>query len=330
MILFFRTPSKSVIATQVDHQLDSNEINELCWLFGDAVLEKADSLEGFFVGPRREMITPWSTNAVEITQNMNLHGISRIEEYARLNASVGINGAVLDNVNASPKVLTTEYLDTVKAIADIMRPYGVRVYLAINFASPMALGATSTADPLDSSVKAWWKAKAKEIYALIPDFGGFLVKANSEGQPGPGDYHRSHADGANMLADALKPYGGTVIWRSFVYGANHKGEDRVMQAVEVEVTLVGDRPCGGDVPQEKLDALIARADSAVRELFDAEPIHGPSSTDANIPLAAGIPAICVSAAVGRGCHTRQEEIDLDQLPNGAKLSMRLMQEYFEI
>ena len=100
--------------------------------------------------------------------------------------------------------------------------------------------------------------------------------------------------------------------------------------VEVEVTLVGDRPCGGDVPQEKLDALIARADSAVRELFDAEPIHGPSSTDANIPLAAGIPAICVSAAVGRGCHTRQEEIDLDQLPNGAKLSMRLMQEYFEI
>ena len=100
--------------------------------------------------------------------------------------------------------------------------------------------------------------------------------------------------------------------------------------VEVEVELVGDRPCGGDVPQEKLDALIARADSAVRELFDAEPIHGPSSTDANIPLAAGIPAICVSAAVGRGCHTRQEEIDLDQLPNGAKLSMRLMQEYFEI
>ena len=156
---------------------------------------------------------------------------TRIEEYARLNASVGINGAVLDNVNASPKVLTTEYLDTVKAIADIMRPYGVRVYLAINFASPMVLGATSTADPLDSGVKAWWKAKAKEIYALIPDFGGFLVKANSEGQPGPFDYGRTHADGANMLADALHPYGGIVMWRSFVYGSRHKGEDRVMQAV---------------------------------------------------------------------------------------------------
>ena len=122
--------------------------------------------------------------------------------------------------------------------------------------------------------------------------------------------------------------GGTSV-NTIAQEASMLCEYRAM-GVEVEVTLVGDRPCGCDVPQEKLDALIARADSAVRELFDAEPIHGPSSTDANIPLAAGIPAICVSAAVGRGCHTRQEEIDLDQLPNGAKLSMRLMQEYFEI
>ena len=128
-------------------------------------------------------------------------------------------------------MMTSEYLHKVKVIADIFRPYGIRVYLSINFASPMALGYTKTADPLDMKVQLWWKKKAKEIYASIPDFGGFLVKANSEGQPGPGDYHRSHADGANMLADALKPFGGIVMWRSFVYGANHKGEDRVKQAV---------------------------------------------------------------------------------------------------
>ena len=138
---------------------------------------------------------------------------------------------MLNNVNANPKVLTAAYLDTVKAIADILRPYGVRTYLAVNFGSPKALGATTTADPLDSTVIKWWRDKAKEIYALIPDFGGFLVKANSEGQPGPFDYGRTHADGANMLADALKPYGGIVMWRSFVYGSRHKGEDRVMQAV---------------------------------------------------------------------------------------------------
>ena len=151
--------------------------------------------------------------------------------YARANASLGINGSVLNNVNASPKMMTAEYINKVKIIANILRPYGIRVYLSINFASPMALGYTKTADPLDKKVQQWWKKKAKEIYATIPDFGGFLVKANSEGQPGPGDYHRTHADGANMLADAVKPYGGIIMWRSFVYGANHKGEDRVKQAV---------------------------------------------------------------------------------------------------
>ncbi len=155
----------------------------------------------------------------------------RLITYARANASLGINGSVLNNVNASPKMMTAEYINKVKVIANILRPYGIRVYLSINFASPMALGYTKTADPLDKKVQQWWKKKAKEIYAAIPDFGGFLVKANSEGQPGPGDYHRTHADGANMLADALKPFGGIVMWRSFVYGANHKGEDRVKQAV---------------------------------------------------------------------------------------------------
>lgn len=155
----------------------------------------------------------------------------RIREYARTNASVGINGSVLNNVNASPKVLTTQYIDTVCTIANILRPYGIKVYLSVNFGSPKALGYTKTADPLDETVKKWWKKKADEIYQRIPDFGGFLVKANAEGQPGPLDYGRTHAEGANMLADALAPHGGIVMWRSFVYGAKHKGEDRVMQAV---------------------------------------------------------------------------------------------------
>lgn len=155
----------------------------------------------------------------------------RIREYARANASVGINGSVLNNANASPKVLTTQYIDTVCTIANILRPYGIKVYLSVNFGSPKALGYTKTADPLDETVKKWWKKKADEIYQRIPDFGGFLVKANAEGQPGPLDYGRTHAEGANMLADALAPHGGIVMWRSFVYAAKHKGEDRVMQAV---------------------------------------------------------------------------------------------------
>ena len=163
--------------------------------------------------------------------------ISRIKAYARANASIGINGTVLNNVNASPKVLSKPYLQKVKEIANVLRPYGIKVYLSVTFASPMALGGLKTADPLDAKVAAWWKAKAKEVYRLIPDFGGFLVKANSEGQPGPGDYARSHAEGANMLADAVRPYGAIIMWRSFVYGARHKGEDRVKQAVS---EFVGD------------------------------------------------------------------------------------------
>lgn len=141
----------------------------------------------------------------------------RYAEYARRNALVGINAAVLNNVNASPAILSAPYLEKVKAIADVMRPYGIRVYLSVNFASPMALDSLPTADPLDPAVRKWWAVKADEIYRLIPDFGGFLVKANSEGQPGPMDFGRSHADGANMLAKALKPHGGQVMWRAFVY-----------------------------------------------------------------------------------------------------------------
>lgn len=150
------------------------------------------------------------------------------KDYARANASIGINGTVLNNVNASPEILSAEYLNKVKALADVFRPYGIRVYLSVNFASPMVLDSLPTADPLDKRVIRWWKKKAGEIYGLIPDFGGFLVKANSEGQPGPCDFGRTHADGANMLADALKPHKGVVMWRAFVY--NPSDADRAKQA----------------------------------------------------------------------------------------------------
>ena len=150
-------------------------------------------------------------------------------DYARANASIGINGTVLNNVNANAQILTPLYLKKVAALADIFRPYGIKVYLSIRFSAPIDIGGLKVADPLDKDVQTWWKNKAQEIYNLIPDFGGFLVKANSEGQPGPGDYGRTHADGANMLADALKPYNGVVMWRAFVYDHNIK-EDRAKQA----------------------------------------------------------------------------------------------------
>lgn len=152
----------------------------------------------------------------------------RYREYARANASVGINGVVLNNVNASSKILSAEYLAKVAKIADVFRPYGIKVYLSANFAAPMQLGGLKTADPLEPEVAAWWKAKADEIYKLIPDFGGFLVKANSEGQPGPCDFDRTHAEGANMMARALKPHGGIVMWRAFVYSP--ADADRAKQA----------------------------------------------------------------------------------------------------
>jgi alpha-glucuronidase len=141
----------------------------------------------------------------------------RYADYARANASIGINGAVINNVNADIKFISAEYLPKVAALAAVWRPYGVRLYLSVNFSAPVTAGGMKTADPLDKDVIAWWKAKAEEIYKLIPDFGGFLVKANSEGQPGPKDYGRNHAEGANVMAEALSPHGGTVIWRAFIY-----------------------------------------------------------------------------------------------------------------
>ncbi len=162
----------------------------------------------------------------------------RYRDYARALASIGLNGTVLTNVNANAVVLTPDYLAKVAALAEEFRPYGIRVYLTARFSAPIELGGLKTADPLDPAVAAWWKAKADEIYRLIPDFGGFVVKANSEGQPGPQDYGRTHADGANLLADALAPHGGIVMWRAFVYAAEQK-EDRVKQAYHEFMPLDG-------------------------------------------------------------------------------------------
>ncbi len=162
----------------------------------------------------------------------------RYQDYARANASVGINGTVVTNVNANALVLTRPYLEKVQALANVFRPYGIRVYLTARFSAPIEIGKLPTADPLDPDVRRWWQDKAKEIYSLIPDFGGFLVKANSEGQPGPQNYKRSHADGANMLAEAVQPFGGIVMWRAFVY-ANEDKTDRVKQAYNEFVPLDG-------------------------------------------------------------------------------------------
>ena len=161
----------------------------------------------------------------------------RMKTYARANASVGINGTVLNNVNASPQALSAESLQKAKTIADQLRPFGIRVYLSINFASPIKLGGLKTADPLNTEVIGWWKVKVNEIYKMIPDFGGFLVKANSEGEPGPQDFGRTHADGANMLANALKPHNGVVMWRAFVY--KPQSSDRANQAYDEFMPLDG-------------------------------------------------------------------------------------------
>ena len=157
--------------------------------------------------------------------------------YARANASIGINGTVLNNVNASAKILTMPYLQRARSIASVLRPYGLKVYLSVNFSSPVNIGKLKTSDPLDPSVRRWWAAKAKEVYGLIPDFGGFLVKANSEGQPGPQDFGRTHVDGANMMADALAPFGGIVMWRAFVYQPSE--QDRTKQAYSEFVPFDG-------------------------------------------------------------------------------------------
>jgi alpha-glucuronidase len=155
----------------------------------------------------------------------------RYTDYARANASIGINGTVLNDVTDGATILTPTYLEKVAALADVFRPYGIRVYLSIRFSAPIEIGGLKTADPFDPQVQRWWREKADEIYRIIPDFGGFLVKANSEGQPGPEDYGRTHADGANVLADALAPHGGIVMWRTFVYSQNNP-DDRAKQAYE--------------------------------------------------------------------------------------------------
>ncbi|WP_029015200.1 alpha-glucuronidase family glycosyl hydrolase [Niveispirillum irakense] len=162
----------------------------------------------------------------------------RYTDYARANASIGINGTVLNNVNANATILTAPYLEKVAALADVFRPYGIKVYLTARFSAPKEIGGLPTADPLDKDVIRWWQAKVDEIYTRIPDFGGFLIKANSEGQPGPQDYGRTHADGANMLADAMAPHGGIVMWRAFVY-SHEVPDDRAKQAYDEFVPLDG-------------------------------------------------------------------------------------------
>ena len=162
----------------------------------------------------------------------------RYIDYARANASIGINGTVVTNVNANSLIFRKDYLEKAAALADVFRPYGIRLYLTARFSSPIELAGLDTADPLEPKVRQWWQDKVEEIYQLIPDFGGFLVKANSEGQPGPQNYDRNHADGANMLADALAPFGGVVMWRAFVY-SNEEPEDRAKQAYNEFVPLDG-------------------------------------------------------------------------------------------
>ena len=177
-----------------------------------------DTVERGYAG-----LSMWEWTAKEIP-------VERIRHYGELCASVGLNGSVLNNVNSNPAILDREHIARVAKIADILREYGITTYLSIKWTSPIALSGLKSGDPLDSQVRQWWKDKAAEIYAAIPDFGGFLVKANSEGQAGPQDYGRTHADGANMLAEAVAPYGGIIMWRAFVYSPT--SSDRANQAVE--------------------------------------------------------------------------------------------------
>lgn len=194
-------------------------------------------------------------------------------DYARANASIGINGAVLNNVNANARSLTAPYIAKAAALADVFRPYGIRVYLSARFSAPMEIGGLPTADPLDPRVRAWWRSKADEIYAAVPDFGGFLVKANSEGQPGPQDYGRTHADGANMLAEALAPHGGVVMWRAFVY-SDQNPDDRHKQAnTEFE-------PLDG----EFLPNVIVQVKNGAIDFQPREPFHPLFGTMPRTPL----------------------------------------------
>lgn len=209
------------LATANGHRLEIAETITENPAYSLRILNHWDNLDGTIErGYAGESLWNWNELPDKLSE--------RYYAYAQANASIGINGTVINNVNASPQMLSKTYLKKVKALADLFRPYGIRVYLSVNFATPMALDSLPTADPLNKDVQRWWKKKAKEIYELIPDFGGFLVKANSEGQPGPCDFGRTHAEGANMLADALKPYGGIIMWRAFVYSPSDA--DRAKQA----------------------------------------------------------------------------------------------------
>lgn len=190
-------------------------------------------------------------------------------DYARANASIGINGAVLNNVNSNALSLTGPYIAKTAALAEVFRPYGVRVYLSARFSAPMEIGGLDTADPLDPRVRAWWKAKADEIYAAVPDFGGFLVKANSEGQPGPQDYGRTHADGANMLAEALAPHGGIVMWRAFVY--SHENPDDRHKQASAEFEPLDGRFLSNVIVQVKNGAIDFQPREPFHPLFGAMP-----------------------------------------------------------
>ena len=186
----------------------------------------------------------------------------RYIDYARANASIGINGTVLNNVNANALILTPQYLEKVEALANTFRPYGIKVYLTARFSAPIEIGGLKTADPYNAEVKNWWKEKAREIYKRIPDFGGFLVKANSEGQPGPQNYGRNHVDGANMLADALAPFGGIVMWRAFVY-SEHDVNDRAKQAYSEFVPYDG----------QFRDNVIVQVKNGAIDFQPREPFH---------------------------------------------------------
>ncbi len=198
----------------------------------------------------------------------------RYVDYARANASLGINGTVLTNVNANATILLPEWLEKVAALADVFRPYGLKVYLTARFSAPIEIGGLPTADPLDAQVQAWWADKAEEIYALVPDFGGFLVKANSEGQPGPQDYGRTHADGANMLADALAPHGGIVMWRAFVY-THHSDVDRHKQAYDEFVPFDG----------EFRDNVVIQTKNGAIDFMPREPFHPMFGAMPETPIA---------------------------------------------
>src|SRR4051812_38284221 len=213
----------------------------------------------------------------------------RYADYARANASVGLNGAVVNNVNADVRVLSPEYLAKVAALANVFRPYGVRVYLSANVAAPLRLGGLKTADPLDPGVADWWKRKADEIYALVPDFGGFTVKANSEGQPGPKDYGRSHAEGANVLADALAPHGGTVVWRAFIYDED-VDPDRAKRAYLEFTKLDG---------QFKPNVLVQVKNGAI-DFMPREPFHPLFGALEKTPIVAEIQA--TQEYLGQGKH----------------------------